>query len=173
MAENELSSKQSEAKPKTREAKTEVVLALIEHGSLPAAILLIGLFLIIWLFTVREPLFDLLRKAETLKVGSFELGLRENADSANLGPELRALKGLNDAQLQLFLIIGKKRQSISYTGEELTQENLRKLQAVGLLTEVRENPKGSFWWEVSEKGNKLHDIIRTLIFSSIRRTAAP
>ncbi|MBI4380855.1 MAG: hypothetical protein HY574_06660 [candidate division NC10 bacterium] len=173
MSEKELSSKKSEEESKTQDAKPEVLLTLIEHGSRPAVILLIGLFLVTWLFTVREPLFDVLRKAQTLKLGSFEVQLRENADSANLGPQLRALEGLSDEQLQLFLVVGKQRAHITYKGEEVTDKNLKKLQEVGLLAEVRPEPEGGFWWRVSEKGITLHNIIRTLIFSSIRRSAAP
>jgi hypothetical protein len=172
MSDNESSSERKEAEPKTSDVKTAVLLALIEHGSRPVAILLLGLFLIMWLFTARRPLFELLSDAQRLKVGSFELQLRKSTDAADLRPELRALQGLNDEQLQLFLVIGKERKHITYNGEEVTEENLNRLQKAGLLAEVRKEPQGGFWWRVSDKGFTLHNIIRTLVLDSIRRAAA-
>jgi hypothetical protein len=169
MSETELSSSNREAEPKTQKAGNEVLLAFIQYGSRPVAILFIGLLLIIWLFTVREPLFGLLENAQ-LKYGLFEVKLLKKASSANLSTRLRALENLNEQQLQLFLIIGKKREHISYIGEEVTEENLKKLQEAGLLKQVEKTETG-FWWEVSEDGKKLHDIIRSLIISSIRRSA--
>ena len=170
MSDTGLSPTNREAEPKTQKAGNEVLIAFIQYGSRSAAIVFIGLLLIIWLFMVREPLFGLLGNAQMLKLGSFEIKLREKVSSANLSTELRALENLTDQQLQLFLIIGKKREHISYTGEEVTEENLKKLQEVGILKQVKKTETG-FWWEVSEDSNKLHDIIRSLIISSIRRGA--
>jgi hypothetical protein len=157
---------------RSTEGKSDILLALIEHGSRPAAMALVGLFVILWLFSAKDPLFGLLRQAETLKFGAFEIELRNIAESANLDKELNALVTLTDEQLQLFLVVGKKRAHIRYEGEELTEENLRKLYEVGLLAEWRNEPDGGYWWRVSEKGNTLHDIIRGLVFSQLRRSGA-
>lgn len=163
---------EKEAKKAT--GKPEILLALIEHGSRPIATFLIGMALITWLFLVRVPLFNFLEKSKSLKVGSFEVQLREIVEKANLNPELFTLQELNDQQLQLFLIIGKEREPITYYGEELTEKNLKKLKEVGLLSDVQVKAKqNELGWKVSEKGAKLHNIITNLIITSIRQSALP
>lgn len=153
--------------------RSAILLAFIEHASRPVAFLVVGLFAVGWLFYAKEPLFDLLGRAERLKIGFFEAQLRERAASADVGRELRALGGLNDDQIQLFLVAGgKENQDITYNGKEVTEENLRKLQEVGLLTEWGRTPDGRFWWAVSKEGNTLHSIVRSLITSSVRRSSA-
>jgi hypothetical protein len=153
--------------------RSAILLAFIEHASRPVAFLLVGLFAVGWLFYAKGPLFDLLGRAERLKIGFFEAQLRERAASADVGRELRALGGLNDHQIDLFLVVGgKERQDIMYNGEEVTEENLRKLQEVGLLAEWGRTPDGRYRWTISKEGNTLHRIVRSLITSSVRRSAA-
>src|SRR5712691_5744428 len=103
MTEKQTSARESETEARTTRERPEVLITLIEHGSRPAAFLLVGLFVVVWLFSVLEPLFNVFRQAETLKVGSFEVKLRVSAAAANVGHELQALGTLNDEQLQLFL----------------------------------------------------------------------
>jgi hypothetical protein len=79
---------------------------------------------------------------------------------------------LDDAQLQLFLVIGKERKPIQYHGEEVNEQNLRKLKEAGLLLDYRKAEKGGFRWDVSEKGHRLHDIIFAQVVKSIKRTPA-
>src|SRR6185503_12905145 len=110
-----------------------VSLALIEHTSRPLAYLIIA---ILAFFFVREPIFDLLRDAQKVKVGSFEVELRARVNQANVGDEFRALQSLDDEQLQLFLIVGKERSDkvpVIYEGEEAIEENFSKLRELGLL----------------------------------------
>jgi hypothetical protein len=152
-------------------ATPQVLLALIEHGSRPVAILVIGLCIITWLFFARGPLLQLLSETEAFKFGSFEMRLKKAASSANLGAELQRLQELTHEQLQVFLIVGKKRGHISYFGEELTEENLRALERAGLLAEVRQQPEGGLWWRVSQEGHRLHELIFTQLLFSIRQSA--
>lgn len=155
----------------SRANKQDILLAFIEYSSRPAATLLIGMTFLVWLFIVRDQLFNFLDKSTSLKVGSFEMQLRDVVEKANLNPELRTLQELNDQQLQLFLIIGKERESIAYYGEELTEKNLKKLKQVGLLSDYHVKTQGEFRWTVSDKGSKLHNIITSLIINSIRQSA--
>lgn len=153
------------------EFKHQLILSAVEHASRPVATVLIAVFLLVFGYCTRERWFSLLEKSETVKVGSFELKIRQDADKANLSTELRTLSELNDEQLQLFLIIGKERNPIKYYGEELSQENLRKLKEVGLLSEFDQKPNDELGWKVSEKGHRLHKIISSSINSSIRNSA--
>ena len=148
---------------KDKQHKPEILLALIEHGSRPAAFALIGLFITLWLFSVKGTL-------QKVSLASFEVELHTVSTSANLSKELNALAELNDEQLQLFLILGKKRNHINYNGEELNEENLNKLYEKGLLSEWKMEADGGFSWTVSKDANRLHDILRNLIYSSIRRS---
>jgi hypothetical protein len=148
--------------------RPELLLALIEHGSRPAAILLVGLLVVVWLFAVREPLFRVLRNATLLKLPWFEIQLQQRAAANDVVAELEKLQTLNDEQLQLFLVVGKKREHIAYEGEEVTQENLEALRAAGLLDSVESLGEKRFRWQVSRDGHRLHDIIRQLVFEAIR-----
>ena len=161
---NELSHEKELTAQQKKKGRSEILLAFIEHGSRPAALVLIGLFVTIWLFSVKDVL-------KTVRVASFELELQTITESAKLSNELEALAELTDEQMQLFLIVGKKRTHITYKGKEVTDENLSKLYEKGLLSEWRKEPSGDYWWRVSENGHRLHDIIFNLIFSSIRRSA--
>lgn len=151
----------------------KIAVAWIEHGIRPVVYLILGLGFIVWLFCVREPLFQVLGAGETtVKAGSFEFSLRATANAGNLAHELTALQTLDDAQLQLFLVIGKERKPIQYHGEEVNEQNLRKLKEAGLLLDYRKAEKGGFRWDVSEKGHRLHDIIFAQVVKSIKRTPA-
>jgi hypothetical protein len=172
MSEQHRSSAENRAPETPGRAKLEALVALIQHGSLPVAILVIGVCVVAWLFFMRGPISQLLAGAEAVKIGSFELRLRADADSANLGAQFRALQQLTQAQLQLFLVFGRERESISYVGPELTEENLLALQRLGLLSEVKREPDNSFSWRVSNEGIRLHNIIFSQLYLSIQRSAA-
>jgi hypothetical protein len=149
----------------------KITVALIEHGIRPVVYLLLGLAFVFWLFSVKEPLFQVLKSSEThFKAGSFEVSLRAMANAGHLADELTALQTLNDAQLQLFLVMTKWRRPIGYHGEEVNEENLRKLKELGLLLDYRKDDKGEFHWEVSEKAHRLNDIIFSQVVKSIKRT---
>ena len=149
----------------------KITVALIEHGIRPVVYLLLGLAFVFWLFSVKEPLFQVLGTSEThIKAGSFEVSLRAMANAGHLADELTALRTLNDAQLQLFLVMTKWRRPIGYHGEEVNEENLRKLKELGLLLGYRKDDKGEFHWEVSEKAHRLNDIIFSQVVKSIKRT---
>jgi hypothetical protein len=152
--------------------RPEVLLALIEHGSRPAALLLIGLAIMGWLFAVRKPVFELLTRAQDVKVGSFEFRLRVDAASANLSAELTRLRELSQEQLQLFLVVGRERAEIQYRGPEATEANLRALEKAGLLSEVRREGDGTLFWRVSQTGHVLHELIFSQLLLSIRRSGA-
>jgi hypothetical protein len=171
MEQEKLPSSETEKKEESKQANPEVLLAFIEHANRPAALLLIGLFLVGWLFFAKEPLFNLLRSAEHFKLGPFELRLVRAAEVANLGNELQALDELSHAQLQLFLIVGKHREHISYYGPEVNEVNLRALERAGLLSEVHRQENGGFFWRVSENGHKLHTLIFRELLRSIRRSS--
>jgi hypothetical protein len=144
--------------------RSEILHAIIEHSSRPVAYVLIGLFATIWLFSIKDVI-------KTARFGDFEVEIQSIAKSADVSRELNALSKLSDGQLQLFLIIGRKRTHITYYGEELNEENLEALEAAGLLTEYRVEVDGSFWWRVSTNGHRLHNVIFNLIVSEIRRSA--
>jgi hypothetical protein len=151
----------------------KITVALIEHAIRPVVYLLLGLAFVLWLFSVREPLFQVLGTSEThFKAGSFEVSLRAMANAGHLGDELTALRTLNDAQLQMFLVMTKWRRPIGYHGQEVNEENLRKLKELGLLLDYRKDDKGEFHWEVSEKAHRLNDIIFGQVVKSIKRTPA-
>ena len=148
-----------------------LLLAFIQHGSRPAALAFIGLLVVAWLFTVRQPALALLGQAQKLKVGSFEVELRAKATEANVEKELQALNRLSEDQLQLFLVIAKSRSHITYQGAEVTEANLEKLREAGLLAEWKKGEGGGYWWAVSEDGHRLHEVVRRVILSSIRKSA--
>jgi hypothetical protein len=147
-----------------------IAVALIEHGIRPAVYLILGTAFVVWLFLAREPLFQWLEGGDTtVKAGSFEFSLRAKASAGEVANELTALQTLHDAQLQLFLVIGKERRPIQYHGEEVNEENLRKLKEAGLLLDYQRTEQG-FRWKVSEKAHRLHDIIFGQVVKSIKRT---
>ena len=148
----------------------KITIALIEHASRPAAYLVIGCLFVGWLFAVKDPMFQMLGQTQTLKIGSFEVSLRANATMGGVGDTLTALQNLDDAQLQLFLVTGGAKGNISYLAEEVTDQNLKKLQDAGLLTYER-IAGGSFNWKVTEKGYRLHGIIFKQVVTSIQRTS--
>jgi hypothetical protein len=158
----------AEDRPDSEGPKREVVLALIEHASRPVATVFIGAFVVLWLFFMRGPLSQLLANAQTVKMGSFELQLREQAHYEKLGTELRALKNLTPDQLELFLIVGKQREHISYFGPELTEDNLRALENAGLLSEFHKLPNGQWFWTVSDSGFALQRLILGLLTAAIK-----
>jgi len=161
MPDNETEALLSESEKKSGNSiKRDVLLALIEHASRPLASVFIGLIVLMFFFFAKDHLIDLLGKTDSVKLGSFELKIREEADSKGVSRELRELQGLNKQQIQLFLIIGKVRQEhITYGGEEVTEKNLYALQDVGLLQSYTKREDGGFDWIVSQKGDELHDII--------------
>src|SRR6516165_7336569 len=73
-----------------KQPKREIILAVIEYASRPLATVFVGLFLVVWLFFMRGPLLQLLANTESVKIGSFEIQLREQAHYENLGDQLRA-----------------------------------------------------------------------------------
>jgi hypothetical protein len=115
-------------KDQNQSTSLTVLLALIEHASRPLAILVVGLGILLWLTWAKDPLFDLLSRAQTLKVGSLELQLQAQAEAQNLGPALQSLRELTSDQLALFLVIGRDRgRGIDYHGPEVTEKNLQAL----------------------------------------------
>lgn len=163
-----------------RQFKKELILAIIEHGNRSIAILLVAVMVLIAVWILRAPLRSWLSNAQSVKVGSFEIRLREQARSQQISNELSKLQYLDDAQLQLFLIIGRFRERksagdfhISYSGEELNKQNLDKLQSLGLVTDVQIAPDtNQFTWKVTETGTKLHKLLLGNAIQSIRAAAA-
>lgn len=151
-----------------------VLLALIEHASRPLAILVIGLGILLWLTWAKDPLFNLLNRAQNVKFGGLELQLQAQADAQNLGPALQSLRELTSDQLALFMVIGRDRgRRIDYNGPEVTEENLQSLQQAGLIVGFQKVAEDRFTWNVSDEGNRLYDIIAKNIELAIRLGAAP
>lgn len=149
-------------------SKRGLQMAIIEHASRPIAYVFLGLFLFVFLLSVREPLSKSLESAAKVKMGSFEF-IREEADNSDLGKELQVLVALNRQQIILFIIIGKFRAThTTYGGEEVTEENLRVLKNVGLLSDYTKREDGGFDWTVSEKGDELHSIIMRNFVKAIK-----
>lgn len=162
-----------------RQFRRQVILAIIEHGNRSIAILLVAGMVLIAICILRVPLRSWLSRAQSVKVWSFELQLREQARSQQISAELSKLQYLDDKQLQLFLIIGKFREhkaagsfEISYSGEELNKPNLEKLQSLGLITYVETAPGSNhFNWLVTEGGAKLHKLLFETAAQSIKTAA--
>jgi hypothetical protein len=57
------------------------------------------------------------------------------------------LKNLTPDQLELFLIVGKESEHISYSGPELTVPNLQALKSAGLLSEFHKQPNNQCFGE--------------------------
>jgi len=173
---NALSDEQKE-KPSTEKPDRQLTLliALIEHGSRPLAILLVGLAVVAWLAWAKEPLFVFLNRTQALKFGSFELQIQAQADALNLGDAFQNLRELSPDQLALFLVIGRDRQgsNIHYRGPEVKEENLQALKTAGLLVDYRKGDDDGFTWQVSSEGNRLYDIIYANIRLAINNGAAP
>ncbi len=172
MSEKQARTEKTDRAPEAAERRTEILVALIQHGSRPAAALLIGLLVAGWLFAVKDPLLDLLQRAQKIKYGPLEVELAERAALADVSAELKSLARLTDEQLQLFLVIGKYRSHIRYDGQEVTEPNLERLRELGILARWEKRESGDLWWQVSEEGHRLHDIVRNLVFVSMRRSAA-
>lgn len=168
MQQNDEPASAAEARPRDNGSRKELVLALIEHGCRPAAIVLVGLLVFLWLVSVKDPLLGLLDRTQELKVGGFSIRIREKARTADLIEEYKKLETLSLQQIQLFLIVGAKRDAhITYGGPEVTKENLEKIQEVGLLQDVREEGD-SLKWRTTMKGEKLHAIIFDQLVAAIR-----
>lgn len=169
-AEHEVDGKEAEK----RVARREITLAIIQHGNRSVVILTIFLVVFVGVFFARKPLYSWLLTSGSIKIGSFEWKVREEVASAGLKPELGKLTDLSDEQIQLFLVVARARKtnaaganSISYSGEEVSGDNLNKLQSIGLLTNVR--PEGQGWsWTVTETGQRLHEILFKQITRSLR-----
>ena len=154
--------------------KNYVLLAIIEHGSKPVAYVLVGFLVFIFLFSVKEPLFDALNRAEEIQYGGF---FYRAASEEGISRELKDLASLSHDQIQLFLIIGKKRpdQYITYRGPEFTQQNYRKLEEIGLIDNIIDevNPEtgkhDSISWRVTEQGNRLHTLLMKEVVKAIRK----
>ncbi|MBV8773824.1 MAG: hypothetical protein JO166_16075 [Deltaproteobacteria bacterium] len=151
-----------------KQPKREIILALIEYASRPLATVFVSLLAVLWLFFMRGALFQLLANTESVKVGSFEIQLREQAHYEDLGDQLRALKNLTPDQLELFLIVGKEREHISYFGPELTEANLQALKSAGLLSEFYKQPNNQWFWRVSDNGFALQRLIFGLLTAAIK-----
>ncbi len=170
-------STESTARPRAS-FRSELALATIQHANRSLVILLIAFMVAIGTYCGRKQLSNLLANAKSIKAGGFEIELQEAAVNRGVAPEFARLAGLNDQQLQLFLIAGKKRGSnaagtddISYTGEEVTKENLYKLQEIGLLTGIEEFGDKRYRWQVTDKGVQLHELLRGQIVISVREAA--
>jgi hypothetical protein len=146
----------------------EIKLALIEHASRPFFYALVGLFFIGWLLVMREPLSQFLLNVS--KVDAFGVLIERSARESNVTPSYENLKDLTDEQVALFLAIGGKRTEwISYSGPEVTPDNLRKLQEAGLLTEWHPNEDApGFTWTSSPEAQRLHAIIVNQLIGSIK-----
>jgi hypothetical protein len=158
-----------------QDPKLALLLALIEHGSRPLAILLVGLAIVAWLTWAKEPLFQFLNRTQNLKLGSFELQIQAQADALNLGDALQNLRELSPDQMALFLVIGRDRQgrNIHYRGPEVNEENLQALKQAGLINNYQKEAEGGFTWRVSSEGNRLYDIISANIQIAINSGVAP
>lgn len=166
-------------KPPPNSFRRELALATIQHANRSIAILLIALIVASVLFFTRKELTCWLANAESVKAGSFEVRLRAGVRANQLGAEFSKLVDLNDQQLQLFLILGKKRGStvagkydIAYTGEEVTGPNLYKLRDIGLLAKVDQTGTTTYDWDVSDNGMRLHKLLLEHIVTSIKESAA-
>lgn len=157
-----------EERDDAKQSKREIILAVIEYASRPLAIVFVGFLVVVWLFFMRGPLFQLLANTERVKIGSFEIQLRDQAHYENLGDQLRALKTLTPEQLELFLIIGKEREHISYSGPEVSEPNLRALKNAGLLSEFYKQPNNQWFWRVSDNGFALQRLIFGLLTAAIK-----
>ena len=162
-----------------RQFRRQMILAIIEHGNRSIAILLVAGMVLIAICILRVPLRSWLSKAQSVRVGSFEITLREQARSQHISSELSKLQYLDEKQLQLFLIIGKFREHkaagdfhVSYSGEELNKPNLEKLQSLGLITYSETAPdSNTFTWKVTDGGQKLHTLLLGAAAQSIKIAA--
>lgn len=163
------------ASTEKQDRQLTLLLALIEHGSRPLAILLVGLAVVAWLAWAKEPLFTFLNRTQALKFGSFELQIQAQADAQNLGDALQNLRELSPDQMALFLVIGRDRQgnNIHYRGPEVQEENLQALRQAGLIDSFQKGANGDFAWVVSNEGNRLYDIISANLQLAINLGAAP
>jgi hypothetical protein len=134
-------------------------------------LLLIALAVLFAVYCARYQIQVLLANAESLKVGTLELRLREvAAQSPEIGKQIRSLGDLTDEQLQLFLIICAQREKdINYIGPQVTLPNLRKLEALGLLEGVTWEPPEPFHWHVTAQGSALHKIVMGIVTDSVSR----
>ncbi len=149
-----------------------ILLAIIEHGSKPAAYVLIGFLVFIFLFSVREPLFSTLNRAEELQFGDF---VYRAASEEGVSRELKELASLSYDQIQLFIIIGRERpdDNITYLGPESKEENYRKLQEIGLIENIlieinQETGKRDLSWRTTVQGDALHDLLMKEVVKAIR-----
>jgi len=152
----------------SKQPKREIILALIEFASRPLATVFVALLVVLWLFFMRGGLFQLLANTQEVKIGSFEIQLREQAHYEDLGDQLRALKNMTPDQLELFLIVGKKREHISYSGPEVNETNLQALKNAGLLSEFYQQPDKQWFWRVSDDGFALQRLIFGLLTAAIK-----
>jgi hypothetical protein len=89
---------------------------------------------------MRGALFQLLANTERVKIGS----------------------------LELFLIVGKEREHISYFGPEITEPNLQALKNAGLLSEFYKQRNNQWFWRVSDNGFALQRLIFGLLTATIK-----
>jgi hypothetical protein len=140
----------------------DIMLALVQHVSRPAAVVFAALLLFLWLLIAGIEL-------EALKGAGFEARFKKSVTQRNLGYELKQLRQLNPSQLQLFLIVASDRreQRISYTGPEATVENWEALKQAGLL-EYKRIDEHMVDFTVTRKAHLLHLAIMENLVESIK-----
>lgn len=150
-------------------------LALIEHGSRPAAYLLIAVIVLIGVLQFRDPLFDLLDRSQHLRVGSFEVRLQERVRAFEGDEDLKQafsrLKNLNEDQIALFLVVGAPgRDNYQFSSHEVTPENLQALQSAGLISGYTKNADGSYTWTSTPEAARLYQFVVDELTRSFERT---
>lgn len=155
--------------------KNEILLALIEHGTKPLAYIVSGMLLFLFFLMIKNPLVDAVGRANEIQLGGF---VYRGAIDAGVIRELDALASLTTDQIQLFLIIGRRRPGsfISYDGPESNAENYERLREVGLIGnfEQYQDPdtgENRLSWRITDDGSTLHTLLMLEIDSAIKRAA--
>ena len=154
--------KTDDAKHLKKSQPNDLILALVQYGTQPAAVVIVALLVFTWLMTAGTQL-------SVLKGPGFEAKFDRDVEKEELQSELRSLRTLTKDQLQLFLIVGRDRngQKIDYTGPEATDENWEALATAGLLT-FRDIGDKRVEFTITRKAYLLHVVLLDNLYRSIQ-----
>jgi hypothetical protein len=136
-----------------------------------AKILTWQFIVLIILIIFYTPLINMFDEASSMKIGSFQLTIKELSESEGLKNLTKDLQGLTYEELKIFLIIcSEDAQGYSFYNSNYSvkveyqiYEKLKSLDLIDYETEIK-NKTRYFITKTTDKGEKAHKIIIDAIY---------